>query len=91
LGAGSYLCQIQTRFGGGVESLAKADHATLRTINIDQTYRLGGYLTIQADFVYLEVSLKSSSVLYQFESFGSIFLRWFIGVGVDGRAVSLKI
>jgi hypothetical protein len=35
----------------------------LRTITTHQTDGLGGYLMIQTDFVYLEVSLKSSSVL----------------------------
>lgn len=63
LGSGSYLCQIKTRFSGCIEGLPEAHYATLRTVDIDQTHCLGGNLTIQADFVYLEVSLKSSRVL----------------------------
>lgn len=63
LGVGSYLCQIQTRFSCRIECLPEANNAKLRTVDIDQTYCLGGNLTIQADFVYLEVSLKSSWVL----------------------------
>ena len=63
LGTGSYLCQIKTRFSGCIEGLPEAYNATLRTVDIDQTHRLGANLTIQANFVYLEVSLKSSRVL----------------------------
>ena len=63
LGIGGNFCQVQARFRGGIQSLSEANNTLLRTITTHQTDGLGGYLMIQTDFVYLEVSLKSSSVL----------------------------
>jgi hypothetical protein len=68
IGVRSDFCQIQTGFICQVQRLIKAHNSSLRTININQTHGLGGDFTVQANFVYLVVSLKSSSVLYQFEA-----------------------
>src|SRR5664279_3281525 len=55
----------------------------LRTISTHQTYSLGGYLLVQTDFVYLEVSLKSSSVLYQFEAKWSTAFMYLRAIAVE--------
>ena len=66
-GIRSYFCQIETGLVGQVESLTEAYDSALSTINIYQTHCLGSNFTVQTDFVDLEVSLKSSRVLYQLE------------------------
>ncbi len=73
-GIRSYFRQIQTCFCGQVECLPEAYDSALSTINIYQTHCLGGNFTVQTDFVDLEVSLKSSRVLYQLEG------KWSTGI-----------